>query len=277
MKYRSIQIVRAFAALIVVMLHTIDVSNDVRLTGLDLPGWLCSGYAGVDIFFVISGFIISLVIDRPVVKPGEFALKRCIRILPFYWLLTLIFTLMIKVGGKPVPGLGDLIASLLVLPTHSFPVLGVGWSLEQEFIFYTTVAVLLVARRKQLLVAALVALFMVGLFWHVLLRLEQWDFRLFSLYNFDFLLGVLIYRYRAKIARLDPYALVGTGAIVFIIAGAVVSYLYGGGHVPTSPEGFRGLARVLLFGAAAALIISGMVAAETSEELFRTRRRGQND
>ena len=46
------------------------------------------GLAGVDIFFVISGFIMWIMAEKAYPSPGEFIRKRVIRIVPLYWALT---------------------------------------------------------------------------------------------------------------------------------------------------------------------------------------------
>ena len=70
----NIQFLRAFAALLVVYFHT------TFSTALGLPESF--GIFGVDIFFVISGYIISYV---TFLDPTRFVQKRIIRIVPFYW------------------------------------------------------------------------------------------------------------------------------------------------------------------------------------------------
>src|SRR5215475_4375641 len=68
----SIQVLRAVAATLVLLFHT------------KVLGW---GYAGVDIFFAISGFIMGTVGIAQ--KPADFFVLRLIRIVPLYWLVTL--------------------------------------------------------------------------------------------------------------------------------------------------------------------------------------------
>ncbi|MFL5438703.1 MAG: acyltransferase family protein, partial [Myxococcales bacterium] len=86
----SVQVARAVAALMVVTWHFSAVYNDIlpRGTSLGTPAFLQFGYAGVDLFFVISGFIISLITDKDDFRFSEFMVRRAIRILPFYALFT---------------------------------------------------------------------------------------------------------------------------------------------------------------------------------------------
>ena len=71
----NLQLLRALAALAVVYFH---VTSEA---GLGLP--VNIGAHGVDVFFVISGFIIAYIGAR---SPDGFLLRRLIRIVPFYWL-----------------------------------------------------------------------------------------------------------------------------------------------------------------------------------------------
>lgn len=259
-KYESIQIGRAFAAFIVILLHSISVSQDIASSGLGLPRWLSTGYAGVDVFFVISGFIIALVTDREGCTAGPFLERRLLRIVPFYWLFTCIWFCFAVMDGDN-NAQRSLVASLLVLPVRETPVLAVGWTLQQEFVFYAIVALLLALRRIGWLPWTLALLFAVGIVWHAAIP-EYWDFRIFSLYQFQFLLGILVYRARGTIAQLSPGLLLGAGAAGFVAAGWLVDRAYGGAYVSTHPNGLPGLVRVVTFGLCGALLIGGLIALE---------------
>lgn len=110
------------------------------------------GAAGVDIFFVISGFIIALTAtDSP--SRRRFIVKRLIRIVPIYWILTLALFL----AGTVLPGAMntdrtdpmELLQSLLFIPflQHGIgriePLIPVGWTLNYEMMFYAIVALCL--------------------------------------------------------------------------------------------------------------------------------------
>lgn len=81
----SIQYLRAIAALYVVLLHTSDK--------LELQNSFTNiGVSGVDLFFIISGFIITYIeVNNNTSDWKEFILKRFIRIIPLYWILTIFF------------------------------------------------------------------------------------------------------------------------------------------------------------------------------------------
>lgn len=149
-----IQYLRGLAALMVVWHHT-----KVQVPEFDsyIPGEL--GASGVDIFFVISGFIMLITTANSAVRPAEFLIRRVIRVVPMYWLITLGMVLIWSLA----PGLfktlivkpEGLIASLLFLPRYSdsfpgqiFPLLVPGWTLNYEMFFYFLFAVTLSFGRR---------------------------------------------------------------------------------------------------------------------------------
>jgi len=158
----NVQVLRAIAALLVVHAHAAGP------TGLDLR-WV-GGADGVDLFFVISGFIIAYV---AALDPSLFMTRRLIRIVPIYWTSTIALYLLVlalprlfhTTSSDPVL----LVRSLAFLPTASgvhtedgipHPTLSGGWTLNYEMYFYAVFAVALAWSRRwatELAVALLVA------------------------------------------------------------------------------------------------------------------------
>ena len=154
MKLVSIQYARALAALAVVFYHATARGD----------AWFQVGSAGVDVFFIISGFIMWTVTERET-KSGTFLAHRLLRIAPLYWMATLLAAVSAR------PDLARLVASFLFIPWRApdgavAPVLVQGWTLQYEMFFYLLFAVgLVLTRRLQLAVitTALVALSCIGL------------------------------------------------------------------------------------------------------------------
>jgi exopolysaccharide production protein ExoZ len=139
----NIQILRAFAALNVVLYHIIGTSKsygyETQIIGF-LKGW---GANGVDIFFVISGFVMlytSLANKRSV---RDFLMSRAIRIIPIYWLLTIVVIALFLFWPSAFREMA--ITPTWVLTSFAFisnsvtgehPIVYLGWTLEYEMMFY---------------------------------------------------------------------------------------------------------------------------------------------
>lgn len=144
----NIQALRAFAAINVVLFHIIGTSASYAQyvdTLAFLEGW---GANGVDIFFVISGFVMlhTQMLRRR--SPYQFLKNRVVRILPIYWMTTFFIILLFwlfpslfrQVAITPTVALASLFftSSIFIGKT---PIVQVGWTLEWEMLFYSIFAV----------------------------------------------------------------------------------------------------------------------------------------
>ena len=149
-KIDIVQGLRAVAVLLVVWTHSIVAAQYHSSPRQGAFFHLRSfGACGLDIFFVISGFIVSLVASRAVARnqpsAGTFLARRFTRIYPLYWILTAVVVLEAQLGRHPilwhqVPWL----STLFLLPGWHCPVqpliLSLGWSLLFEIYFYLALA-----------------------------------------------------------------------------------------------------------------------------------------
>ena len=123
--------------------------------------FIAKGAFGVDIFFVISGFIICYV---TACDPSDFLPKRLIRVVPLYWagtlgvfLLAVIAPRLLQTGTTSPEGL---LKSLLFIPYEKepgrglYPILFLGWTLNYEMFFYGLFALALRVRRLRAPLAA---------------------------------------------------------------------------------------------------------------------------
>lgn len=139
----NIQILRGFAAINVIYYHIILTASSYNQPVnffLFLKGW---GENGVDIFFVISGFVIFYTQSLKKKNAFEFIKARIIRIVPIYWFMTLCIILLFyffpDIFRELKLNLIHIFLSLFffsVLVTEIYPVLSVGWTIEYEIIFY---------------------------------------------------------------------------------------------------------------------------------------------
>lgn len=159
-KLSAVQGLRAVAALLVVWTHSIDASGVFTRSwqgdALHVAGF---GASGLDIFFVISGFIVSLVAARSAEKDprsaGRFLLRRFTRIYPLYWVLTGVVVLEAQLGAHPIGWRGvSWLPTVALLPSLTYPaaspLLSLGWSLVFEMYFYLVLALWMWARPQHL-------------------------------------------------------------------------------------------------------------------------------
>jgi len=124
---RNLQVLRAFAAISVMTFHF----SLIGATGLPVH----PGAFGVDLFFVLSGFIIAFSADK---SARHFLAHRLIRVLPPYWIATFIGFVMVLWETPIGPSLGWFAQSALFLPgPHGRgAIIFVAWTLVYELTFY---------------------------------------------------------------------------------------------------------------------------------------------
>ncbi|MCX2865014.1 acyltransferase [Paucibacter sp. PLA-PC-4] len=138
-RLQEIDALRGIAALMVVLFHFTskfdELYGHVSAPAFALP-W---GHYGVNLFFMISGFVIFMTLARTR-EPADFIVSRFSRLYPAYWFavgLTFGVTAWLGLPGKTV-GWGDAILNLLMF--HSLfkvpNVDGVYWTLLVELLFY---------------------------------------------------------------------------------------------------------------------------------------------
>jgi peptidoglycan/LPS O-acetylase OafA/YrhL len=157
-KLHALQAARAIAAWLVVIDHVLlELSGgrpDNRLTHI---AWTL-GNTGVDVFFVVSGFIMSHICWDGFGRPGEvqnFLRRRLLRIVPLYWLMTIVALVYHRVSAThgARAGLADLARSIAFIPYVNeegsrYPILPSGWTLSYEMMFYGIFALGLFQRRQ---------------------------------------------------------------------------------------------------------------------------------
>ncbi|SCW86866.1 exopolysaccharide production protein ExoZ [Rhizobium mongolense subsp. loessense] len=246
----SVQYLRAFAATAVAVYHIGFIF-----------GWEWRPLAaGVDLFFVVSGFIMWSVTAGKSVRPAEFLAHRIIKIVPLYWLFTIIFV----VGATLSPGpfdeasstVSEVAKSLLFIPYSARngavePALAVGWTLNFEMFFYLVFAFGLLLKERHRLTFLTVTLG--GLMLARFLSSEVAAFKVVaSPLLSEFLAGIFI-----AVWYLSGKALPKAMDTLFIavgVAGIALSFWV------EPPEG--GFRRALMWGSPAALLLIGALSYE---------------
>lgn len=241
----SLQVLRFVAALMVVYVHAAQTA--VKVTGSNglLPrDFQVVGFAGVDIFFVISGVIIAR--TAPGLTWRSFAWRRFRRIVPLYLLISIPYAI---VAYKTGFGWRDAVATILLWPATdqmTAPALPAAWTLCFEMLFYAAATIVLIDRR---LLSVVVGIFGLAMIFRSAGPVLQF---LGNPLIIEFGFGVVL----AYAPRWKPAVwLLPIGAAAMIAVGFVGIAPQGG--TMEFLAGDNGFQRVLVYGVPAAMIVFG--------------------
>jgi len=143
--FDSLQFFRFLAALMVVIVHSSFYTSERLTIGSPL---FTEGSNGVNLFFVISGFVMIISSEKLVSSPSGwkiFAIKRIIRIVPIYWIITTLKIVILLLSPSAVYhtslDIWFVVKSYFFIPAVNIegefrPFYGVGWTLNFEMFFY---------------------------------------------------------------------------------------------------------------------------------------------
>jgi len=251
----SLQMLRAIAAISVVYLHIVHPYPNL---------FPIFGKFGVDIFFVISGFVMALVISKGQ-SSSIFAISRISRIIPLYWMLTILVFLLALIKPSLLASthadVTHLILSLFFIPHFRefgtlHPILAVGWTLNYEMFFYfcTWISILFVRRYYFFINISLIALtyFFLGI---------QADNKVLNTffgnsYLFEFVLGMLCFKF---------YTLQFFNKLhkVILIALPIICCWF----MAYSEVNLYDLDRIFLYGIPSALLLLSLTSLESTSEI----------
>ncbi|HMH22022.1 MAG TPA: acyltransferase [Puia sp.] len=273
-KIDSIQVLRGLAAFSVVFYHLTLVEKKYAGKDIYLPEALAAGRSGVDLFFVISGFIMVLITRK---KWGEknnslnFLLHRGARIYPNYWfyfLLTLaVFWVQPSFVNASQGGRVHFLSSFFLFPSASLPLVMVAWSLIYELYFYLVFSLLMRCRERVvipilllwIIVLAGINLFLPGFRPGPVVEV------MISPYSIEFILGAL----SAIILSGSWIRRVPDGILFFVVGASVLSapLLFPGFYGNGSFHGPALLTQALVFGIIFALLVLSLAVIELKREV----------
>ena len=236
MRLTGVEAARGIAALFVVMYHASRFFSGPRDYGhAPFGGIFLFGRAGVDFFFVLSGFIICYIHARDLGRPASFRpfwYKRLVRVYPIYWVATALFGVLLfysPTRDRAEQQLGHIVASLLLLPEASDPILGVGWSLRHEIVFYGLFGVLILSRRLgAALLAAWAAAIAFNAAWALATGAAYFTspagVLLFRIFNIQFFLGMAVAVLARRAPPWRPRLMLWLGVALFLAAGLYEDY-----------------------------------------------------
>ncbi len=232
-RLESVQVLRGLAAGAVLVDHiALELHRYSGQISAATADALDAGRAGVDVFFVISGFIMAYIAAPcfgSIVQSKRFLLRRVVRIIPAYWFYT---TLMLTVlllspgllrhAGLTLP---YVLASYLFFPYAQpgsgdiNPLLELGWTLNYEMYFYVLFAVAMLLPRRRgfpLLAGFFGVAVLTGFFISQPVSVYYWTRPIIL----EFLAGVavgLAYLRGFRISRRTAFAAAATGLVWFVL------------------------------------------------------------
>jgi exopolysaccharide production protein ExoZ len=269
---QSLQLLRGIAVTLVIMVHTIDNSFIFGHSFIRSFFYMENfGDVGVDIFFVISGVIITVITATTPLPPGQFFVKRCIRILPMYWGASVFYYILSLAGFLPAVKNLEILETFTIIPVTRAalgPALSVGWTLAFEFLFYLVFTLALWINKKQaqnIVVTVLAVLVFTG---YVLPATT--DKRLLFITNpliLEFLLGCIcghIYLTKTKFSNRVNYGIIAAGTFLLLFT---IFNGFSNINVPGKPYPVLCMLRVIQWGIPSFLLVTGMVMLEKNTPL----------
>ncbi|WP_420431335.1 acyltransferase family protein [Hyphobacterium sp.] len=258
----SIQVLRGLAALSVVIGHLWQV--ETRFLGEELTSSvMLVGFAGVDLFFVLSGFVmvhVTRTLETGSRNNAYFLYKRVTRIYPPYWVFTALMIVAILVGPDTSTErvhTDAVVSSLLLLPQFELPILPVGWTLVHEMYFYIVFTALLFLPRRWLPFALIIWLLVVALATAFGLHRQTATFSIvFNPLTVEFLLGAALALWRPNLPRWAGALAIAAGLSGLLAAAVALGPL----SVETFPVFWT---RFFVFGIPVFLIVLGVLQFET--------------
>lgn len=262
----NVQALRALAAFMVVFVHI-----EILAVRAGAPeGVFRFGNAGVDLFFVISGFIMVFTTGRKPMGPVAFLAARWRRVAPLYWVVTLAVAAVAVAAPRLLQNtqvdLQHLVASLLFLPLRQAdgamrPVVFVGWTLNYEMAFYVLFALGLLFRRRASGVFAVLGVMAAAVAWAQVVRPTDpvalfYTAPMVLEFGAGMLLGLAWTRLR--VSRAGAWLLCAAAAAAF-------------GVILAAPWLWPGAERAAVSGPAALVIVAAALGAERAGLSLRAR------
>jgi exopolysaccharide production protein ExoZ len=263
-KLTNLEAGRGVAALLVVLyhcwIHCREAYGDFGLGHL-----VAFGHAGVDFFFVLSGFIIFEAHRDDIgnsKRLSHYIERRVTRIYPVYWIILALTLLAASMSSKAFPTAYHIVTSFFLVPTRQDPVMVDAWTLQHEMLFYTVFALIILNRRLGIAVFALwLALIVVARL--VPIQSDSgFLLKLSSSFNFEFFLGMGAAWFGRWWKAPAP--------VLFVIAG-VAAFLALGAAEDAALVANSSLLLHLGYGTAAMLAVIGLVALERDYGLAAPR------
>ena len=243
----NIQALRALAAIMVILHHALPHYEAMggNLVFIHfISEW---GFVGVDIFFIISGFIMAYTTfhkERNIASAKTFFKHRLYRIYLGYWPFFFAMLSILLVIHSPRLETINIIDSFMLSNIDMFQlVLPVSWSLSYELYFYFLfLFTFLFSIKKLYIIIPLFIIFILSLVLYSFFNPTLSNHFIYSHFLLEFFAGVLLYMYKEYLMK--------TWILLFSLLCVIIALYYG-----ISYENKNGFLRVLTFGSAAFFIV----------------------
>ena len=259
----NLQILRLMAAAMVLFGHlNHEVLKKPALASGFVPFQPIWWHCGVDIFFVVSGFIMALITRDSFGQPGaggRFLRARLIRLVPMYWLFTTLTLLaMVLVPAEMrhhTTNWQHVLGSYIFVPLTMNsdgaprPVMILGWTLNYEMLFYVIFALAMRLDRRRGLIAvgaALIAMAAAGLIFTLPMPFKVWCDPIVL----EFLLGIGLYGLWRRFGPLPAWA-----GLALVVQGYLAMAAFMAGGIANHFDAFR----LIWGGLPAAMIAAGVL------------------
>ena len=259
-RLNSLQVIRALSAIMIVGHHVSLYMNDASLPILNKIFF--NGWVGVDVFLVLSGFILYYTSYKKIGQKDqckEFLLKRLSRIYPVYWIvLSAVLIVWPSYFGTRFM-MKDIIKSYLLVPQTKLLILGVTWFLSYIVFFYLIFAILIYFNKK--ISYSLITVWFIGVLLNSIGVIHSTSFYInfiFSNHFIEIIVGCLIAVSFIRKPIKKPILSLLIGSIIFILT---FYQIINGSILRSSTES------KFLFSLAVGLIILGCASHEVTHNL----------
>jgi peptidoglycan/LPS O-acetylase OafA/YrhL len=269
---KNIQALRGIAVLLVMLLHLYAIEKKYSADTI-LPELFHLGAFGVDIFFLISGFIMATVTagsEKGIHTASNFLLLRLTRIYPLYWAITALLAILVLlipgILSTPIFNTQFLINSFFLLPQPYIPLLSVGWTLVHEMYFYFIFSFFLLALKESHRLAAILIWCLISAigYLYILPTQEQspWIYIAINPLTLEFTTGCLIAMLLQKWQPKHPVFIITSGGFLAWLIWHFWQTQINNSEFPIGGD------RVIYFLLPASLIVTGGVSMEKAGRIL---------
>lgn len=267
-KILSLEALRGIAALLVLLFHASQAVDIFTQTETKIfKNFFSLGTKGVDLFFVLSGFIIFFVHHQDINTPsqiGRYAWRRFSRIYPTYWIACIFALTFYALQGRVNDeefNFQNILHSFMLFPFEMKRLIAVSWTLMFEVIFYVLFGLLILNRLVGQIVLIAWVIMIISTQLIDIQFPPHWEY-LFAGKNLEFFFGILSAKYLIHNRSKFPLTTACFGISLFL--GFAIAEVYS----PYLQLHLNDLTSSIIYGLSGGLVIIGLVSKELHQKIF---------